>query len=178
MLSPFDHAGPLELQTLGRFEQQIHAACSVFVFTILASGKQVIEIAFVPLTIGAGDFHTEVVTITEIDHAVQRGGVVVAVTAANLAAEFLGRLGTIKLDHAADGIAPEQRALRPAQHLHAFQVNRTGNAARHGAEKQAIHDHANGRVKVLFDFGDTDTANIGRSDATRALVGVIEQEVW
>src|SRR3546814_9250705 len=39
-----------------------------------------------------------------------------------VAAELLRRLDRLELDHASGRVAPEQRALRPAQHLDALQV--------------------------------------------------------
>ncbi len=65
---------------------------------------------------------------------------------ADLGAEFAGRPRIAQQHRAACDVAPEQQALRPAQHLDTLQVEGVEHDAVGRADEHAVDEHADGRV--------------------------------
>src|SRR3546814_7891775 len=88
--------------------------------------------------------------ISARDHA---EAVVIAVGALEKEALLIGRLAADELDEAADRILAEQCALRPAQHLDAFKIERIeiGRTAASGIDAVDEDDHRGVAAGVLAD---------------------------
>ena len=101
----------------------------------------------VALQIGASHAHGQRVGDRQVEHALEAQRVVIAILgfASGMDAVQL-RLGVDEVDHAAGGVAAEQRALRAAQHFDALQIEEFGFEQAGGEQRHAFGVDGRGAI--------------------------------
>ena len=94
-----------------------------------------------------------------VDHAFEVAQVVVAQRGVDLALEPIFRLVGDEVDGTCGGVSPVQRALRPAQHLDALQVEERGTGRLRAAEVDPVNLEGGGRVAHLGGVAADDAAD-------------------
>ncbi len=126
---------------------------------------------------GVVQLEGKIVRQAEARVAVKFGRVVIAVTDPGLAAELLGGFFAGDVDHTADGVSAEERALGTAKHLNPLHVDQLGQRARGLAQKQSVDHHAHGRVEAALHLGHADTPDVNGGHATGPLSRVVDNQV-
>ena len=150
-------------------DQRGDAAGQRFIFAFAAALGDVVIIAVGLVIIAERLERDEAAERTRVDDKTAALGVEAAISELAAHAEVFGRLGAGDVDHAADGVATEQRALRTAKNFETLEVEAVEQLAGVGADEYAVDDDADRRVKALFDIFEADPADRdSRSAGARA----------
>ena len=126
----------------------------------------------VALVVEVPELGAERVTIADVGDSAAGKGVELAVARFGLEPGLHRRLAATDVDHPADRVGAEQRALRPAQHFDLVDVEKVSQLPGVGAGGDAVNHHAHRRRLRLLDVGIRQPANrqVGRLRA-RILLG-------
>ena len=150
-------------------ELQVQAALVVAVEVRLARGSRVDRRA-VALGQKSVDLEAEALVFRQIDVGLELVAIVIAVAERGVHAEHAGRGLGDDADRAALGVAAEQRALRPLQHLDTFDVIQRRAQALGAAEIDAVDIDADGLVASGL-VGVAEGADAAHADRQRRLAG-------
>src|SRR6185312_2783474 len=110
-----------------------------------------IAVPAVAAVVEVEEFRRQHIRNRGIEYGPPRECIEAAIADFKFAPELAGRLGARDIDHAADGVAPEQRALWATQDFDFADVEEIQELPGAGSEEHAIDHHRHRRIERLLD---------------------------